>query len=117
MTLFYCCEEVRLNLSVEPQPLTGSLLIQQMIYVRNMEQPWQDYVHRNRFLDFQRNFRSPLIHRPDDGGSTHLWNVGLLQREYTELYPRKLSSSYPLRREPEISNFVVVRFPYHSDKT
>jgi hypothetical protein len=23
------------------------------------------------------------IHRPDDGGSSHLWNVGLLQRVYT----------------------------------
>jgi hypothetical protein len=24
--------------------------------------------------------------RPDDGGSMHLWNVGLLKRDYTELY-------------------------------
>jgi hypothetical protein len=32
--------------------------------------------------------------RPDDGGSTHLWNVVLLHRNYTELYSRKLSSSY-----------------------
>jgi hypothetical protein len=30
----------------------------------------------------------------DDGDSTHLWNVCLLQRDYTALYPRKLSSSY-----------------------
>jgi hypothetical protein len=29
----------------------------------------------------------------DDGGSTHLLNVGLLQRDYTALYPRGLSSS------------------------
>jgi hypothetical protein len=27
---------------------------------------------------------------PDDGGSTYLWNVGLLQWDYTALYPRKL---------------------------
>jgi hypothetical protein len=27
---------------------------------------------------------------PDDGGSAHLWNVYLLQRNYTALYPRNL---------------------------
>jgi hypothetical protein len=26
------------------------------------------------------------FHRPDDGGSRHLWNIGLLQRDYTALY-------------------------------
>jgi hypothetical protein len=34
---------------------------------------------------------------PDDGCSTHLWNVGLLQRNYTALWPRRLipvSTSY-----------------------
>jgi hypothetical protein len=31
---------------------------------------------------------------PDDGGSRHLLKVGLLQRDYTVLYPRRLSSSY-----------------------
>jgi hypothetical protein len=29
-------------------------------------------------------------YRPDDGGSTHLWNVGQLQRDYTALQPRRL---------------------------
>jgi hypothetical protein len=29
-------------------------------------------------------------HRPDDRGSMHLWNVGLLQQDYTVLYPRRL---------------------------
>jgi hypothetical protein len=29
--------------------------------------------------------------RPDDTGSTHLWNVGLPQ-DYTELYPRRLEA-------------------------
>jgi hypothetical protein len=33
------------------------------------------------------------FHHPDDGGSTHPWNVDLL-RDYTALYPRRLSSSY-----------------------
>jgi hypothetical protein len=32
-------------------------------------------------------------HWSPDGGSMHLWNVGLLQRDYTEQYPRRLSSS------------------------
>jgi hypothetical protein len=27
---------------------------------------------------------------PDDGGSTHLWNVGQLQCDYTALHPRRL---------------------------
>jgi hypothetical protein len=27
------------------------------------------------------------FHRPDDGGSRHLWNIGLLERDYTALYP------------------------------
>jgi hypothetical protein len=33
------------------------------------------------------------MNHPDDGGSMYLWNVGLLQRGYTALYPRRLSSS------------------------
>jgi hypothetical protein len=39
-----------------------------------------------------------VIHRPDGGGSTRLWNVSLIQREYTALFPRRLSSSYPIAR-------------------
>jgi hypothetical protein len=31
---------------------------------------------------------------PDDGGSTHYKNIGLLKRDYTALYPRRLSSPY-----------------------
>jgi hypothetical protein len=27
---------------------------------------------------------------PDDEDRTHLWNVGLLQRDYTALHPRRL---------------------------
>jgi hypothetical protein len=33
---------------------------------------------------------------PDDGGSTHLWNVGLLKTDYTALFTRTLSSSYDI---------------------
>jgi hypothetical protein len=34
-----------------------------------------------------------IRHQGDDGGSTHFWNVGLIQRDYTAVYPRRLSSS------------------------
>jgi hypothetical protein len=34
------------------------------------------------------------IHRPDDEVSTHLWNVGVLHRDYTAQYSRRLQSSY-----------------------
>jgi hypothetical protein len=30
----------------------------------------------------------------EEGGSTHLWNIGLLQWDCTALYPRKLSLSF-----------------------
>jgi hypothetical protein len=33
------------------------------------------------------NFKT-VIHRPGGGGSTQLWNVSLLYRDYTGLYPR-----------------------------
>jgi hypothetical protein len=39
----------------------------------------------------------------DDGGGTHLWNVGQLIRHYTALHSRKLSSLYSPPWEPEIS--------------
>jgi hypothetical protein len=46
-----------------------------------------------------------FLHRPGDGGIVHLWNVGLLQRDYAALYPRMLSSSYSPPRDPEISHY------------
>jgi hypothetical protein len=58
-----------------------------------------------------RHFRCVLPpssgHHPIDGGSTYLWNVGLL-RDYTALYPRKLSSSYSLPWELEISHGIII---------
>jgi hypothetical protein len=33
---------------------------------------------------------------PDDGGSSHIWNVGLLRRDCTALHPRRPSSSIRL---------------------
>jgi hypothetical protein len=46
-----------------------------------------------------------ITHRPD-GGSIHLWNIGLLH-DYTELCCRKLLSSYSLLWEPEISRWNI----------
>jgi hypothetical protein len=49
-----------------------------------------------RLVEVNRRFRSAycLYHKDDeDGGSMHLRNVGLLQRDYTALYPRNVSSS------------------------
>jgi hypothetical protein len=56
---------------------------------------------------FQR-FRGPcsgwwvVTHRPDDGGSKDLWNVGKLLPDYTALQPRRKPSSYSPPWEPQI---------------
>jgi hypothetical protein len=61
-------------------------------------------------VEVDRRFRGAycLHHQgddgPDDGGSTHLWNVGPLQRNYTALHSRRLYTSYPPLWEPEISH-------------
>jgi hypothetical protein len=34
------------------------------------------------------------IHHPDDGGSTHLWNVGQHLLDYTAVHPRRLKTSW-----------------------
>jgi hypothetical protein len=47
-------------------------------------------------LGVRRRFRGAYCHQHyhrDDAGITHLWSVSLLQRDYTALYPRTLSSS------------------------
>jgi hypothetical protein len=40
---------------------------------------------------------------PDDGDSTHLWNVGQHLFDYMSIHPRRLWTSYSLPWEPEIS--------------
>jgi hypothetical protein len=54
-------------------------------------------------VEVDQHFRGVyyLAHCPDDGGSTYLWKVGLLERDYTALYPRRLSSS-------EINIFIFI---------
>jgi hypothetical protein len=44
------------------------------------------FVRRFIFLSF--------IHRPDDGGSKDLWNVGKSLPDYTALQPRRQPSTY-----------------------
>jgi hypothetical protein len=56
-------------------------------------------------VEVDRRFRGAyclLHHGDEDGGSTHLWNVDLLQRDYKALYPRRLSSSCLPPWEPDI---------------
>jgi hypothetical protein len=53
--------------------------------------------------------------RTDDGGSTHLWNVSLLQRDYTVIYRIKLSSpsSPPLDPDMPIYLFASGQLKQH----
>jgi hypothetical protein len=64
----------------------------------------------------QLPFRARLTHRPDDGGSTHLWNVGRHRFDYTAVYPRRLWISYSLPWEPEISHSRLLSPFSHSDQ-
>jgi hypothetical protein len=50
---------------------------------------------------------------PDDRSSTRLWNVGLLQRDYTALYPRRLSIFFILAAV-KIWNLTFILFLIHS---
>jgi hypothetical protein len=52
-------------------------------------------------------------HDPDDGGSTHLWNVSPLQQDYITLYLRRLSSSYPLLWDPKSHKVLQVQGPLY----
>jgi hypothetical protein len=46
-------------------------------------------------VEVYQHFRSPCcLHRPDDGGSKDLRNVGKLLPDYTVLQPRRQPSSY-----------------------
>jgi hypothetical protein len=55
--------------------------------------------------DISNPFYARLIHRPDDGDSILLWTVGLLQRGYTALYLKMLSSSkWPVETVIKYSN-------------
>jgi hypothetical protein len=52
---------------------------------------------------------------PDDGRSKDLWNVGLLLRDRTALYPGRLLFLYSSLWEPEKHNFVEININYVSE--
>jgi hypothetical protein len=54
-------------------------------------------------IEIYRRFRGAyfLHHRPDDGGSKELWNVGKLLPDYTTQQQRRQPSSYSPPWEPE----------------
>jgi hypothetical protein len=47
-------------------------------------------------------------HRPDDGGSKHLWKIGKLLPNYTVQQPRIQPFSYSLLWEPQISTDIII---------
>jgi hypothetical protein len=49
-------------------------------------------------------YGAPFLHRPDDGGSKNLWNVGKLLPDYTALQPRRQPPLYSSSWEPQILN-------------
>jgi hypothetical protein len=52
-------------------------------------------------LEIDRRFTgSPFTHRPDDGGSKHLWNVGKLLPDYMAQHPRRQPSCSPTVLSP-----------------
>lgn len=69
----------------------------------------KDSHHKNTF-DCLWNVVDCLPLRPNDAGSTYVWNIGLLQRDHTPLYSRKPSSSYSLPWTPEILDCIFL-FP------
>jgi hypothetical protein len=50
--------------------------------------------------------RAMATHRPDDGGSTYLWNVGRYLIKNTAVHPRRFWASYSPPWEPEISHYI-----------
>jgi hypothetical protein len=47
---------------------------------------WDIALHT--LVKVERRFKG--AYRPDDEGSTHLRNIGLIQRDYVALYPKRL---------------------------
>jgi hypothetical protein len=52
--------------------------------------------------------RARPIYHPDDDGSTHLWNVCLLERDNTAIYPRKLPSSAVVLLIISLKDYVII---------
>jgi hypothetical protein len=63
-------------------------------------------------VDVYRHIRGTycLHHRPDDGGSKGLWNVGKRLPDYTAQHPRRQPSSDSPQWEPQMSLIFVLLF-------
>jgi hypothetical protein len=54
---------------------------------------WEFFSISPYSIEVYRRFKGAYyLHRPDEGGSMHLRNVGIIQRDYMVMYPRRLSS-------------------------
>jgi hypothetical protein len=54
---------------------------------------WSDqgFIMLDRFAYLKPIPRARLTHRPDDGGSKDLWNIGKLLSDYMAQYPRRVT--------------------------
>jgi hypothetical protein len=60
------------------------------------------------YVSYRPNlFEKQSSDHSDNGGSTHLWNVGLLLWDYTPQQPRRLFSSYSTPWERE---FLIIKY-------
>jgi hypothetical protein len=59
-------------------------------------------------MSFSGLLISERSHRCDDRGSTDLWRVGQFLRDYKTQHPRRQSSSYLTRWEPEIAQYMIL---------
>jgi hypothetical protein len=64
------------------------------VYVSETTQPYGLWWRQYEPLKFRSTSTILYDAVDEDGGSMGLWNVRLLQRDYTALYPRRLSCSY-----------------------
>jgi hypothetical protein len=59
-----------------------------LLYVMHLVTEYEQFMRTSQNL---RTFSVRFCYdRPDDGGSTNLSNVGVLQRDYRAQYPRRL---------------------------
>jgi hypothetical protein len=90
-----------------------------LLLIMKMTAFW--YIVLYNLVEVDRRFRGTYCfhhHRPDKGGSTRPWNVGLLQRDYKPLYPRRLTSSYSPPRGLVISRSLLTpKFYYLNSRT
>jgi hypothetical protein len=63
--------------------------------------------YANMGIDLCQLFYVGMTHRPDNGGSKHLWNVGQLLLDYTVQHPRRQSSS---EERPNLYRSLLLRW-------